>query len=51
MHEDSKGIFYMLKEAIYHRPKIITHTLTMKNDSHPNTYEKRRCSKHHSYLW
>lgn len=25
-----KGIFYMLKEAIYHRPKIITHTLTMK---------------------
>ena len=51
MHRDSKGDFYMLKDAIYHRPKIITHTLTMKNDSYPNTYEKRRCSKHQSYLW
>ena len=40
MHRDSKGDFYMLKDAIYHRPKIITHTLTMKNDSHPNTYER-----------
>ena len=30
MHRDSKGDFYMLKDAIYHRPKIITHTLTMK---------------------